>query len=435
MTFVSLFSERFMVNDASQKVRDYTDKLTMMTASRMAFSSIDSLQIVLNHIALEADVLGGKNEYYILVFDGKDSLVGTYNSVDEDFVSSLGKDIISNGGRVIRNGSDMYVAYSRSMYLRTSGAKVCTIVVYSPVDRYNMDSAMLVLFLMGIAFATIFAVVLAVLLSRNLTRNLKRLTVQANKLANREFDGNVVIESNDEIGQLAQAVNEMAESIEEYDKSQKVFLQNASHELRTPLMCIRGYVEGIKDGVFTDVDSVSESILSETARMEKLIEQLIYLSKIETAKDFSHMEPVSVPEIIREASSRVLGISAANGIDIIMENIDECSVNADGDQIVTVFTNILSNCLRYAKHRIDIDVLSESSEVCIMITDDGNGFCEEDIPYLFERFYKGKTGKHGLGLAIAKAIVVSHKGSIQAYNRTDGTPGAVFEVRLPKIKN
>ena len=107
--------------------------------------------------------------------------------------------------------------------------------------------------------------------------DIKRLKYRAELLAERKFDVDVPIRSNDEVGELAESIDKMANSIREYDNNQKIFLQNASHELRTPLMSIRGYVEGIKDGVFTDTDYAYDMILSETSRLEKLVNEVMYL--------------------------------------------------------------------------------------------------------------------------------------------------------------
>ena len=251
-------------------------------------------------------------------------------------------------------------------------------------------------------------------------------------LAKRQFDNTITIYSNDEVGDLARSIDEMAKSIEEYDRSQKVFLQNASHELRTPLMSIRGYVEGLRDGIFTDnADAVYDSILNQTSRLEKLVEDVMYLSKIETTKDIIQISTVNTLEIVDEAIERVEGIATANDISVIKGDILIANIQGDGEHLATVFTNLFSNSLRFAKEKIVIEAVPVENGVVFTVTDDGPGISEDDIPHLFDRFYKGKKGKHGLGLAIVKAIVTAHKGRVDAYNRTDGQSGAVFEIFLP----
>ena len=249
-------------------------------------------------------------------------------------------------------------------------------------------------------------------------------------LAKRQFDNTIVINSKDEVGELAKSIDEMAKSIEEYDRSQKVFLQNASHELRTPLMSIRGYVEGLRDGIFTDnADAVYDSILNQTSRLEKLVEDVMYLSKIETTKDIMVMSTVNTLEIIDEAIERVEGIASANEISLVKGDILIADIIGDGDHLATVFTNLFSKSLRFAKSSIFIEAVPVEKGVVFTVTDDGQGFSEEDLPHIFDRFYKGKKGKHGLGLAIVKAIITAHKGTVSAYNKklgfTDETPEMV----------
>ena len=247
------------------------------------------------------------------------------------------------------------------------------------------------------------------------------------------------IRSNDEVGELAESIDKMANSIREYDNNQKIFLQNASHELRTPLMSIRGYVEGIKDGVFTDTDYAYDMILSETSRLEKLVNEVMYLSKIETADGMIKLVPTDLEDVISETAERVHGVFDNSEIKLTVADVPEIHLQADCDNLSTALTNIITNCLRYAKSEIRIDFIV-SEKLILRISDDGNGINEADLPFIFKRFYKGKKGKYGLGLAIAKAVAEAHDGSVCAYNKQqhpeifgENVSGAVFDIVLPYI--
>jgi signal transduction histidine kinase len=314
------------------------------------------------------------------------------------------------------------------------------VVPFTPTGNYSVNSSLFVLYIFSLLLAALLAILIATYLSRRLTLNIKKLTARADLLKNRKFDVSIPIESHDEIGELAKSMEVMADSIQEYDLGQKVFLQNASHELRTPLMSIRGYVEGIKDGVFKDTDKASDLILSQVTRLEKLVEEVLYLSKIETTEGIFKMEPIKVEDIINEAVERVKGMIAVNNIKIEKKDIADVMINADGDKVATVITNILSNCMRFAKNIIEINVYVKDDNAVISISDDGDGINPNDMPHLFDRFYKGQKGNHGLGLAIAKAIVISHNGVISARNKPSYTDpvsgsekcgGAVFDISLP----
>ena len=431
MSFVSLFSEAYILSEAQTRLLQYSDRIAISLASKQTSFSI-FYDFMWESVIREVS----DNNYSIAIFDSHNELyaVSNFDMLDlkkETLVKYVQMRYGRNGGFVIPENRETYAAYSRVIKY-SNGTPYATIVVLMQLDKYNIDGLLFILFFVSVMAASFIAVISAFLFSGQLTRNLKKLRKRADMLAKRQFDNTITINSKDEVGELAKSIDEMAKSIEEYDRSQKVFLQNASHELRTPLMSIRGYVEGLRDGIFTDnADAVYDSILNQTSRLEKLVEDVMYLSKIETTKDIMVMSSVNTLEIIDEAIERVEGIASANDISLVKGDILIADIVGDGDHLATVFTNLFSNSLRFAKEKIFVEAVPVEKGVIVTVTDDGPGFSEDDLPHIFDRFYKGKKGKHGLGLAIAKAVVTAHKGTISAYNRTDGQQGAVFEVFLP----
>ena len=431
MSFVSLFSEAYILNDARTRLRQYADRIAITLASKQT-SFPFFYDFMWESVVREVS----DNNFSLAIFNSDTELyaVSNFDMInlnEETLIRYVQMRDGRNGAFVIPENRETFVAYSRQIKY-SNGETFATIVAIMQVDRYNLDGLLFVLFFVSVMAASFVAVISALLFSGQLTRNLKKLQRRANMLAKRQFDNTVTIYSNDEVGDLARSIDEMAKSIEEYDRSQKVFLQNASHELRTPHMSIRGYVEGLRDGIFTDnADAVYDSILNQTSRLEKLVEDVMYLSKIETTKDIIQISTVNTLEIVDEAIERVEGIATANDISVIKGDILIANIQGDGEHLATVFTNLFSNSLRFAKEKIVIEAVPVENGVVFTVTDDGPGISEDDIPHLFDRFYKGKKGKHGLGLAIVKAIVTAHKGRVDAYNRTDGQSGAVFEIFLP----
>ena len=215
--------------------------------------------------------------------------------------------------------------------------------------------------------------------------------------------------------------------IEKEAERQQTFFQNASHELKTPLMAIQGYAEGIQAGVM-DTGSAAEVILKESDRMTELVDELLDISKIDMGRQPLALSEMDVRELLYD-SIRAVEPAAAGGIAIVPDFPEEpVMVSCDDTRLRRAVTNILSNGVRYARSELRLTCRADKRHVTIRIQDDGNGIAEADLPHIFDRFYMGKNGKSGIGLALTKEIVHLHKGTIRAYN---GETGAVFEISIP----
>ena len=216
--------------------------------------------------------------------------------------------------------------------------------------------------------------------------------------------------------------------IEKEAERQQTFFQNASHELKTPLMAIQGYAEGIQAGVM-DTGGAAEVILAESDRMTELVDELLDISKIDMGRQRLTLSEMDVRELLYDSIRAVEPAAAASGITIAPDFPEEpIPVKCDDTQIRRAVTNILTNGLRYARSKLCLTCRPDKRNVIIRIQDDGDGIAEGDLPHIFERFYMGKSGKSGIGLALTKEIIHLHKGTIRAYN---GDSGAVFEIMLP----
>ena len=209
---------------------------------------------------------------------------------------------------------------------------------------------------------------------------------------------------------------------------QQTFFQNASHELKTPLMAIQGYAEGIQAGVM-DTASAAEVILEESDRMTELVEELLDISKIDMGRQQLALSETDIRELLYDSIRAVEPAAAASGITIAPDFPEEpIMVKCDDTQMRRAVTNILTNGLRYARSDLCLTCRADRRQVTIRIQDDGDGIAEGDLPHIFDRFYMGKSGKSGIGLALTKEIIHLHKGTIRAYN---GDTGAVFEISFP----
>lgn len=223
----------------------------------------------------------------------------------------------------------------------------------------------------------------------------------------------------------------VGKSVETAQEIRQSFFQNASHELKTPLMAIQGYAEGIQTEVL-DAKKSAEIILEESDRMTALVEQLLSLSKIDSAQSIPKLSPYDVREIVDDAVISLAPVFARNGIELhVMKEDSRLIANCDENQLRKAFTNLLSNALRHAESFVKFNCKAESGKIIIVVSDDGGGINEEDLPRVFERFYTGRKGNTGIGLALTKEIIKLHGGEITALN---DEKGAVFRIVLPLVK-
>lgn len=306
------------------------------------------------------------------------------------------------------------------------------LILYSDMKNSRQLALSINIILLSILIVTSgIAIIVSNSVSNRISKPISYLSKYARKIGERDYKPEVVKYEEDEIGELAENMETMAEKLSAYDHTMKTFLQNASHELRTPLMSIQGYAEGIKYGVVEDTESAVEIIIDESKRLTSIVEELLYLSKLDAMQETIKLESLNVEELIRDCIERVNGIALQKGIKIkLNSNDNKLMIMADEEKLSRALINILGNCLRYAKDMINLNVDRLSKNVIITIKDDGPGFDPQELNNIFDRFFKGKGGKYGLGLAITKSIIEKHNGRITAENNANG--GACFRISLPE---
>lgn len=303
--------------------------------------------------------------------------------------------------------------------------------LYSNLDKSNDLIVIVNLILLSILLITsIIAFIISKELSKRISNPISNLSNYAKQIGERQYSVPNIKFDDDEIGELGETMKTMAEKLYAYDNTIKTFLQNASHELRTPLMSIQGYAEGIKYGVMENSFKAVEIIIEESKRITGIVEDLLYLSKIDSFQEILNLDVINCEDLLRSCIERVKGIAIEKQIEIqLVLYCEEIYFSGDEDKLSRAIMNILGNSLRYAKQNIKITLYKSTEQVQIKIKDDGIGFEEKDLQNIFERFYKGKGGNYGLGLSIAKTIVEKHSGTIIAENHAEG--GALFKIILP----
>lgn len=295
-----------------------------------------------------------------------------------------------------------------------------------------------------IAFSALLAVGLAFILvyisSRRLSRPLHQMSEAANDIAKGNFDRRVAENGEDEIGQLSRSFNMMVKDLQIQEQMRRGFVANVSHELRSPLTSIQGFTQGMLDGTVPDNERQRcyETILQETKRLGKLINDLLDLSQMEAGKYRLNKTVVELNELIRRTLITFEGrIDAKNlQVDVCFEN-EKIHIDADADRIIQVLTNLFDNAVKFSNQagKLIIRTKSKDKNVRILIADNGQGIPRKDLPHIWDRFYQaqdtsqGESGT-GLGLSITKMIIEQHGGRISVRS-TEGKM-TVFLIDLPQ---
>ena len=215
-----------------------------------------------------------------------------------------------------------------------------------------------------------------------------------------------------EFDRIARALYKMQKKVQKAEQKQESYFQNASHELRTPLMSIQGYGEGILYDTLDDPKAAAEIIIRNSKKMSALVEEILFLSKMDMENSFSYHE-VQVKKIIDKLVEECEAAEKTEGLEIDYKTEEEnATIWGNGILLERAFGNVLSNGLRYAKSRINICIKSKDDYVVVVMENDGETISKEDLPYIFKRFYKGKGGVSGIGLAITKEAVEKMKGKV-----------------------
>ena len=220
--------------------------------------------------------------------------------------------------------------------------------------------------------------------------------------------------------------------IDAAEDAQLKFFQNASHELRTPLTAIRGYAEGLHTGVIRDAKTSAGIIMQYSDKMSRLVDDLLYASKMDTMWEAGHSEVFDLREIVDRCSWAIAGKAANTGLQLSVDlGKEPVSVSGSEEMMERALSNILTNALRYAQTEITLSLNAEDGNAVITVEDDGEGISPEDLPHIFDRFYKGKGGVTGIGLSIAQEAVHRHGGLVTVASKPGRT---VFVITLPLQK-
>jgi len=279
--------------------------------------------------------------------------------------------------------------------------------------------------------------VAAVLVARKILRPINEVRRATHGLAAGRYDTRVVAPTELELAALAADVNRLADALETTEHRRAQLISEVAHEMRTPLTTIRGYVEGVLDGVFAPDEELLTSVVEETSRLERLASDLATLSRAEERALDLHLTREDLGDLARAAATRLQPQFDDKGVTLVLEAVPSLPVDVDRDRMLGVITNLLGNALTYTptEGRVVVTAARRGDAATIAIVDTGVGIAPEDLPLVFERFYRvpGLTrpsGGSGIGLTIARGIARAHDGDVDAASDGVGA-GATLTLELP----
>lgn len=302
------------------------------------------------------------------------------------------------------------------------------------------------------------SLLVALILARSIARPLTRLTQATEAIARGQYDHRVAARGRDEIGRLAASFNTMATQVQRARQMEKDFVANVSHELKTPLTSIQGFSQAILDGTANDragAQRAAQTIFDEAARMARLVGDLLTLARIESGQMPMARDALDLNALLPHWVERFRARATASGTTLVTVLDPVPEINGDAGRLEQVVANLLDNALKYSRAGSAITVTAKATArasatkssilawrrvvappqqwITISVADTGAGISADDLPRLFERFYRGDharvAGGTGLGLAIAQEIVVAHGGALTVESELGR--GSTFTIRLP----
>ncbi|MDR0297185.1 MAG: HAMP domain-containing histidine kinase [Streptococcaceae bacterium] len=321
------------------------------------------------------------------------------------------------------------LANHSTFYIETvADGKNAYLLYYTDITGIVNFSNSVNAYLLWITLAVLLFTSLSLLfVTRRITRPLRRLAGFARRIGKGDFKEDESDYHGRELKVLASNLNEAAVQLEQNDQMQKTFFQNASHELRTPLMSIKSYAEGITYDVMAPKDAAA-TILRETDNMTELVEDLLATSRLDALSPTqADLKNFDLRELMEDVRREQQALADKQGVKFVTDYPKKPVLRRiDYKAMHRAVANIIANALRYATSEV---VLTLSASGQLTIANDGPAISETDLPHIFERFYKGNGGVHGIGLAIVKTVIEQHNAHIFVTSDSDWT---IFVIDFPE---
>lgn len=391
--------------------------------------SLEELNSAVNGMSYSADAM-----IYVIQIDKDSFLQGKklpFQGVTDRFVYEDLSTVL-DGKQVFRKNEYsqkletyvVYMGYPLKYNTEIKGA----ILMFCPINNINQNIMKMNHILWGCgAIIILISIPVIFINSRRISKPIEQVEKAARSIAKGEPITPVQVHSKDEVGMLAHSFNNMKDQLEINEKIRREFIANVSHELRTPLTSISGFVQAMLDGIITVEDSREylKIIKGESNRLINLTSELLDITKIQSGVMKLNIQEILLYEIVTESSLILKEKADSKNITISVQVDEKLKVSMDRERLMQIFINVLSNSVRYTEKNGHITITAKERKhlVEIVIADTGIGISEQDLPFIFDKFYRSNNPSiseeesSGLGLSIVKNLVVLSGGNITANSK------------------
>jgi two-component system sensor histidine kinase BaeS len=365
----------------------------------------------------------------VKLYDAKGALIVDTQSAIDSLSPLVKKRVLAISESRAGRESGQYVPYT--LFLGGNEIGLLRVKFLRPKKESIFIQRSNTLLLMSLLALGGIAILLSIIFSKRLTNPIEGLTEAAVAIGDGNLKRRVAIAGHDEITKLSDAFNRMAQSLEIQESLRKKLTSNVAHELRTPISAIRGELEGMIDGFMPTDREHLQSLYAEIGRLRNILEGIEELSQAEASGLTLRKQDIDLVPFLNSIIDRFRKVFQDKGVSIDLVCDSGLRVDADPDRLSQVVINLLSNALKATKKGGNIWVKAAKGEkgIVLEVRDNGAGIEPADLPYIFERFYRGAGGGLGLGLTIVRELVEAHGGRVSA--SSEHGKGATFTVLLP----
>lgn len=302
---------------------------------------------------------------------------------------------------------------------------------------YHLEQALIQTILWTGLGSIILAVILGFYVARRISEPLVHMKRIAERMSSGQWHSRVHVRGEDELAQLGASLNSLADQLHQQEQLRVTMTEDIAHELRTPLATLKSHMRAMEDGIWAPTPERIHTCYEEIERLAQLVAELEDLTHVESPGFQLNRSLSSLADVIQRAADLVHAAFREKGVALSFQADSGLQLDMDPSRMMQILANLLSNALKYTPQggSVHIEAVDEGEDIHLLVRDTGSGIPPEELPYIFERFYRTeksrnrRTGGSGLGLTIVKQLVTAHGGTVRAES---GGVGTTMHIRLPK---